>query len=85
VDGETGFLVRLEQMKESPFEAINPEQFARDLADRINRVMADPQLCARMAAAGRKRAEELFGWGAIARRTVGLYEELLERRQGYGG
>ena len=36
VDGETGFLVPLEQMKESPFEAIDPEKFARDLAERVN-------------------------------------------------
>ena len=34
VDGETGFLVPLEQMKESPFEPTNPEKFARDLAER---------------------------------------------------
>ena len=39
VDGETGFLVPLEQMKESPFEPTNPEKFARDLAERINQLM----------------------------------------------
>src|SRR5206468_6675014 len=44
VDGETGFLVPLEQMKDSPFEAIKPEKFARDLAERVNRLMRDPQL-----------------------------------------
>ena len=32
VDGETGFLVPLEQMNESPFEPIDPEKFERDLA-----------------------------------------------------
>ena len=42
VDGETGFLVPLEQMKESPFEAIDPEKFARDLAQRVNELMRDP-------------------------------------------
>src|SRR5213076_1590243 len=44
VDGETGFLVPLEQMKESPFEATNPEKFARDLAARVNQLMHDRQL-----------------------------------------
>jgi alpha-maltose-1-phosphate synthase len=79
VDAETGFLVPLEQMTESPFEAVDPDRFARDLADRINRIMADPAMQKRMAAAGRKRAEELFGWGAIAKKTVQLYENLTRR------
>ena len=47
VDGETGFLVPLEQMKESPFEPIDPEKFERDLAARINQLMADPSSCAK--------------------------------------
>ncbi len=37
VDGETGFLVPVEQMTESPFEPTNPEKFERDLAARMNR------------------------------------------------
>ncbi len=80
VEGETGFLVPLEQMKESPFEAVNPTQFAADLATRINQLMADPALRARMAAAGRKRVEEHFGWPAIAKRTAELYETLIKPR-----
>src|SRR3954462_13599291 len=48
VEGETGYLVPLEQMKESPFEAIDPERFARDLADPINKLMAKPNLRKRM-------------------------------------
>jgi starch synthase len=77
VENETGYLVPLEQMKESPFEAVDPDRFARDLADRVNRVMADQPLRERMAAAGRQRAEALFGWGAIAKRTVELYRGLV--------
>ena len=79
VDGETGFLVPLEQMKESPFEAMHPAQFSGDLARRINELMADKPLRDRMAAAGRRRAEEHFGWSAIARRTAELYHRLLPR------
>jgi len=77
VDGETGFLVPLRQMTESPFEALEPEAFARDLAARINQLMANSQLAERMGAAGRKRAEELFGWDAIAHKTERLYRRLL--------
>jgi glycogen synthase len=79
VDGETGFLIPLEQMKESPFEATDPAAFASDLASKINLLMADPNLASRMGAAGRKRAEELFGWDAIARKTERLYDKLLQR------
>ena len=76
VDGETGFLVPLEQMKDSPFEAINPEKFARDLAERVNRLMRDPQLRERFGKAGRKRVEQQFSWSAIAEKTKALYETL---------
>jgi len=75
-DSETGFLVPLEQMKESPFEATNPEKFVRDLAARVNQLMRDPQLRERFGKAGRKRAEENFNWAAIAAKTKALYETL---------
>jgi starch synthase len=78
VDGETGFLVPVEQMAESPFEPTNPEKFERDLAARINELMADPQLQKKFGRAGRKRAEEKFGWGAIAQETKRLYESLVQ-------
>jgi glycogen synthase len=77
VDGETGFLVPIDQMEESPFEPRDPGKFARDLAARINQLMADPALCEKFGRAGRKRAEEKFGWPAIALETKALYEKLL--------
>ena len=80
VDGETGFLVPIDQMDESPFEARDPERFARDLATRINQLMADPALCEKFGRAGRKRAEEKFGWPAIALETKALYEKLLRKK-----
>lgn len=80
VDGETGVLVPIDQMKESPFEPRDPEKFARDLAARINQLMADPALCEKFGRAGRKRAEEKFGWPAIALETKALYEELLGKK-----
>ena len=80
VDGETGFLVPLEQMQESPFEATDPERFARDLAARINELMADPAMRQRFGRAGRRRAEEKFSWTAIAAQTRALYADLLANR-----
>ena len=76
VDGETGFLVPLDQTNESPFEATNPERFARDLAARVNELMRNPQLRERFGKAGRGRAEEKFSWFAIAGKTKALYETL---------
>lgn len=81
VDGETGVLVPIDQMTESPFEPRDPEKFARDLAARINQLMADPGLCMEFGRAGRKRAEEKFGWPAIAQQTKGLYEKLLAKKE----
>ena len=76
VDGETGFLVPLEQMKESPFEPLNPEKFSRDLAGKINQLMKDRQLREEFGEAGRKRVEEKFSWSTIAQKTKALYESL---------
>ncbi len=76
VDGQTGFLVPLEQMQESPFEPINPEKFARDLAARVNQLMRDPRLREQFGKAGRERVERYFSWAAIAEKTKALYETL---------
>ncbi len=81
VDGETGFLVPLKQMAESPFEPLQPEKFARDLAAKINELMRNEKLRERFGKAGRRRAEEKFTWRTIAAQTEALYRELLEVRQ----
>ncbi|MEO6871003.1 MAG: glycogen synthase [Chthoniobacterales bacterium] len=78
VDGKTGFLVPLEQMTESPFEPVDPAKFSRDLAARINELMANPELQKKFGRAGRKRAEEKFSWSAIAHETKQLYESLVK-------
>jgi alpha-maltose-1-phosphate synthase len=77
VDGETGFLVPLQQMEESPFEPVDPDRFARDLAEKINALMADPELRQKFGKAGRRRAIEKFSWQAIAAQTKSLYQELV--------
>jgi alpha-maltose-1-phosphate synthase len=77
VDGETGFLVPLEQTKGGSFEPINPEKFVRDLAMRINQLMKDQQLREKFGKAGRRRAEEQFSWASIAKKTIALYETLV--------
>jgi glycosyltransferase involved in cell wall biosynthesis len=76
VHGETGYRVPIEQMTESPFEALDPARFSRDLATHINELMANPALRVKMGKAGRKRAEEKFGWRAIAAQVRDLYAHL---------
>jgi glycogen synthase len=77
VDGETGYLVPLEQQRESPFEPVEPARFSHDLAVATNRLLADPALRERMGQAGRRRVEAQFTWSAIARRTAELYGSLV--------
>jgi alpha-maltose-1-phosphate synthase len=77
VDGETGFLVPLEQMQTSPFEPVDPDKFSRDMAEKINRLMADEGLRYKFGEAGRKRAVEKFSWAAIAAETKKMYESLI--------
>ncbi|MDD3148814.1 MAG: glycogen synthase [Candidatus Riflebacteria bacterium] len=79
VDGVTGKLIKLEQMNESPFEALKPDVFAHDLAAEINALMADPARRDKMAEAGRRRVEDVFSWKSIARQTADLYETLIKR------
>ncbi len=79
IDGETGLLVPLEQMNESPFAPTNPAQFERDLAARINELMANPRRREEFGRAGRRRAEEKFSWSSIAAETQSLYRSLVAK------
>lgn len=76
VPEETGILVDL-PLKTSSFEPVDPDRYARALAEGINRVALDEALARRMGIAGRRRAEAEFSWRAIARRTLDLYESLV--------
>jgi starch synthase len=80
VDGETGYLVPLDQDPQTSFPT-NPEKFARDLAARIQQLLDDPEKCRRFGDAGRRRVENIFSWTAIARQTIQLYESLIEQRK----
>jgi starch synthase len=78
VDGETGYLVPLDQDPVTSFP-VEPEKFAADLAARINRLFTDPEKCRRFGDAGRRRVEETFSWTAIAQQTIRLYEQLIQQ------
>ncbi|PQJ80842.1 glycogen synthase [Polaribacter porphyrae] len=76
VHDETGILVPVEQQKTAPFEPVNPDKFAKDLADGINKLIDNPELRKSMATKGRKRVEEYFDWISIAKQVEELYKSL---------
>ncbi len=80
VDGVTGYLVPVQQLDVAPFEPVDPDKFALDLAAAINKVLDDPALCDAMAAAGQQRARDLFSWTSIAEQTKALYETVVGDR-----
>ena len=79
VPGETGLLVPVAQMNEAPFEPVDADKFAADLAAAINTLMRDKDLRAAMGAAARRRVEEKFSWAAIAARTAEVYREVCRK------
>ncbi len=77
-EGVTGLLVPFES--DGAGAPRDPGVFAADIAARVNRLLAEPDLAERFGKAGRARAVEKFGWDAIAQQTVALYSELLAAR-----
>ena len=78
VDGETGYLVAFEPDPLTTFPK-HPEQFSRDLAEKISVVLADPEKGRQLGEAGRRRVEDTFAWSAIASQTALLYQKLMEK------
>jgi starch synthase len=68
-EGETGYLV--------DYDPDNAEAFTSALAGRLEGVLSDPALAAKMGKAGRQRVLRHFGWPAIASQTAELYESLV--------
>jgi starch synthase len=68
-DGVTGELV--------PYSS-DHRQFENGFRDSIIRLMGQPDLLAQYGARGRERAQQEFGWDAVASATVSLYASLLK-------
>lgn len=69
-DRVTGELVHLSN---------NSSLFESDFALAITRLMGQPELLDRYGRAGRKRAENLFGWDAVAAATITLYRKISSK------
>jgi glycosyltransferase involved in cell wall biosynthesis len=57
----------------------SPEQYARDLAAAITRLVDDPELRARLGAGARRRVTEIAVWDRKVEQLEALYDDLLAR------
>jgi alpha-maltose-1-phosphate synthase len=80
LDGDTGWLVPIEQEQDGSGTPLDPNRFVADLAAALNEAVSDPKRADRMGLAGRKRAEESFSWATIGERTNQVYLDVLRRR-----
>ncbi len=80
VDGETGFLVDAKLSSAPPNDPTDPDGFAGDLAEAVNRIGANPDLSREMGEKGRQRVIDNYSWASIAQQTLDLYERLRDGR-----
>lgn len=77
VDGGTGFLVPYQPSGDAFGSPAHPDKFVAAIAERVNRLLAAPDMAKAMGAAGRQRALAEFTWSAVATKTMDVYEEVL--------
>ncbi|WEV68620.1 glycogen synthase [Bifidobacterium sp. ESL0775] len=77
LDGVTGYLIPIEQEHDGSGTPIHPDDFVRDMAAAIDKLMADPQRAKEMGEAGYRRARDEFSWERIADETMDVYRQVL--------
>jgi starch synthase len=77
VDGETGWLVPIEQSGDGSGLPVDPDRFVSDLAAALNQAVSEPQRARRLGEAGRRRAVDSFSWSSIGTQTMAVYESVL--------
>ncbi|MGO0576148.1 glycogen synthase [Ornithinimicrobium panacihumi] len=80
VDGETGWLVPIEQVGDGTGTPVDEEKFVADLGAALVAALSDPEEAARRGDEGRLRAVDSFSWTTIAERTLEVYRAVLEGR-----
>jgi starch synthase len=76
VDGETGWLVPIDQATDGTGTPLDPEKYVADLAAALTDAVSDPDRARQRGEAGRRRAQESFSWPAIAQQTLEIYRSL---------
>jgi len=78
VDGETGWLVPIEQVAGGSGVPVDSDRFVSDLARALNEAVGDPSRARRFGQAGRRRAVESFSWSSIGDQTMAVYDSVLQ-------
>jgi starch synthase len=78
-DGETGYLVPIEQVTDGTGTPVDPDRFVGDLRDALVRMVSDPVRAKEMGEASRRRAAAHFSWTSIAERTLEVYRTVIEQ------
>jgi starch synthase len=77
VDGQTGWLVEIDQVSDGTGTPKDPDKFIHDWSEGMLGALDSGQLQA-FGEAGRQRAISEFSWESIATRTLELYQRALE-------
>ena len=80
VDGETGWLVPIDQLQDGSGIPLDADTFVADLAAALTDAVSDPARADAMGLAGRQRAVGSFSWATIGERTNQVYLEVLRQR-----
>ena len=80
VDGETGWLVPIEQRQDGSGIPLDADRFVADLAAALTDAVSDRDRARRLGLAGRTRAVEAFSWASIGEQTLDVYRSVLVRR-----
>ena len=78
VDGETGWLVPIDQHQDGTGTPIDPDRFVADLAAALTDAVSDVDRARVRGEAGRRRAVESFSWSSIGDRTLDVYRAVLQ-------
>ena len=76
-DGETGWLVPIEQMPDGTGTPVDPEAFEAALAQTLTEAVSDVDRARAYGEAGRRRAVEQFSWDQVAEQTLEVYRRVL--------
>lgn len=76
-EGETGWLVPIEQLSDGSGKPLDEAKFVGDFARALNEALAHPDL-KEFGLAGRKRVEEQFSWDRIAQDTLAVYRDAID-------
>jgi glycosyltransferase involved in cell wall biosynthesis len=58
-----------------------PPANSQALAEGMRKLLADPELCARLGEAGRRRVEKDLDWSRIAEQTLSIYEKAINKHR----